>query len=241
MTSENQNAGSEQPPESPTPRRHGHGRGRHYRGRGSRPRRPRAQPESTADAAPPPPEAVVPPETPSIAEASEAIEPISERIGDTVHEIEPPRAEPDYQNAESEVSSPFENAEPEPAAEPSEPESFAKDIEPETRSIRESREVEPEPEREREPVRVSEPEPELDETGSPISRAIEKVQLITKELRDALDQMEDILELLEEAERQQIGDDREVKALRKSLENLHRGRLHSSGGNSGGPRHHPHR
>ncbi len=36
--------------------------------------------------------------------------------------------------------------------------------------------------------------------------------------------MEEILELLEQAERQQISDERDIKSLRKALDSLHRGR-----------------
>jgi hypothetical protein len=51
---------------------------------------------------------------------------------------------------------------------------------------------------------------------------LDHVQHIIDELRGALDEMELVQELLEEAERQQIDDDREIKSLQRALDRLHR-------------------
>lgn len=74
-------------------------------------------------------------------------------------------------------------------------------------------------------LQEEEPSPEPQERrvgGSPISKALDHVQHIIDELRGALDEMELVQELLEEAERQQIDDDREIKSLQRALDRLHR-------------------
>lgn len=64
--------------------------------------------------------------------------------------------------------------------------------------------------------------------GPAISRAIDHVQEVITDLKSALEEMELALELLEEAERQKLDDEREIKALQKALERVNRFR--------GGPR-----
>jgi predicted RNase H-like nuclease (RuvC/YqgF family) len=57
-----------------------------------------------------------------------------------------------------------------------------------------------------------------------ISKAIEEVSQIVEGLKSALDQMEEVLELVELAERQKIEDEREIESLRQALRQLHRPR-----------------
>ena len=55
-----------------------------------------------------------------------------------------------------------------------------------------------------------------------IQAAIDKVTTIIGELRDALNDMELVLEYLEDAERQQIADEREIETLHQRLNSMHR-------------------
>jgi len=55
-----------------------------------------------------------------------------------------------------------------------------------------------------------------------VQAAIEKVTTIIGELRDALNDMELVLEYLEDAERQQIADEREIETLHQRLNSMHR-------------------
>ncbi|MGD0615807.1 MAG: hypothetical protein ABSA69_10250 [Verrucomicrobiota bacterium] len=64
-----------------------------------------------------------------------------------------------------------------------------------------------------------------------VSQAIEEVNLVIEELKRALDQMEEVLETLELAERQKIDDEREIDALQQALRKLRRP------GPGGPPRH----
>lgn len=57
--------------------------------------------------------------------------------------------------------------------------------------------------------------------GSAISRAIDEVMAIVEALKQAVDQMEDVLELVELAERQKLADEREIEALRRALRTIH--------------------
>ena len=57
--------------------------------------------------------------------------------------------------------------------------------------------------------------------GSAISQAIDEVMEIVAALKGAVDQMEDVLELVELAERQKLGDEREIESLRRALRNVH--------------------
>ena len=57
--------------------------------------------------------------------------------------------------------------------------------------------------------------------GSAISQAMDEVMEIVEALKRAVDQMEDVLELVELAERQKLGDEREIESLRRALRNIH--------------------
>ena len=56
--------------------------------------------------------------------------------------------------------------------------------------------------------------------GSAISQAVSEVTQIVESLREALGQMEDVLELVELAERQKLTDEREIDSLRRLLRQL---------------------
>jgi hypothetical protein len=56
--------------------------------------------------------------------------------------------------------------------------------------------------------------------GSAISRAIGEVMRIVDSLKQALEQMEEVLELVELAERQKIADEREIENLRRALRKI---------------------
>lgn len=57
---------------------------------------------------------------------------------------------------------------------------------------------------------------------SAISLAISEVTSIVQALQRAVEQMEEVLELVELAERQKLADEREVESLRRALRQLHR-------------------
>jgi ribonuclease E len=57
--------------------------------------------------------------------------------------------------------------------------------------------------------------------GSAISQAIDEVMEIVDALKRAVDQMEEVLELVELAERQKLADEREIESLRRALRQLH--------------------
>jgi len=64
-----------------------------------------------------------------------------------------------------------------------------------------------------------------EESGSAISQAVAETTQVVESLQQALAQMEEVLELVELAERQKIGDEREIESLRRALRQLHsRGR-----------------
>ena len=67
--------------------------------------------------------------------------------------------------------------------------------------------------------RVARVEPE--HRGSAISQAIDEVMEIVDALKRAVDQMEEVLELVELAERQKLADEREIESLRRALRQLH--------------------
>ncbi len=54
-----------------------------------------------------------------------------------------------------------------------------------------------------------------------ITGAIDQVNSIIEELKHALDEMEEVLETLELAERQKIDDEREIQSLQRALRQLH--------------------
>jgi predicted RNase H-like nuclease (RuvC/YqgF family) len=57
-----------------------------------------------------------------------------------------------------------------------------------------------------------------------ITDAIEQVNRIIEELKHSLDEMEEVLETLELAERQKIDDEREIQNLQRALRQMHRPR-----------------
>ena len=57
---------------------------------------------------------------------------------------------------------------------------------------------------------------------SAVSRAIEEVTQIVELLKQTLDQMEEVLEIVELAERQKLADEREIESLRRELRKIHR-------------------
>jgi predicted RNase H-like nuclease (RuvC/YqgF family) len=59
---------------------------------------------------------------------------------------------------------------------------------------------------------------------SAISQAIEEVMQIVDSLKHAVEQMEEVLELVELAERQKLADEQEIESLRRALRQLHRPR-----------------
>ena len=56
--------------------------------------------------------------------------------------------------------------------------------------------------------------------GSAISEAVNHVMAIVESLKQALDEMEDVLELVEHAERQKLADEHEIDSLRRLLHQL---------------------
>jgi hypothetical protein len=57
-----------------------------------------------------------------------------------------------------------------------------------------------------------------------VQKAIEEVNQIIETLRGTLEEMEEVLETLELAERQKIADEQEIETLRRGLRQLHRPR-----------------
>ena len=57
-----------------------------------------------------------------------------------------------------------------------------------------------------------------------ISRATAEVMEIIESLKQALDQMDEVLELVEVAERQKVADEREMESLRRALRRIHQPR-----------------
>jgi hypothetical protein len=55
-------------------------------------------------------------------------------------------------------------------------------------------------------------------------RAVTQVEEIIKSLRESLRELEEVLEILDDAQRQQIGDEKEIESLRRSLSILQRER-----------------
>jgi hypothetical protein len=56
--------------------------------------------------------------------------------------------------------------------------------------------------------------------GSAINQAVSEVTQVVESLKQALNQMEDVLELVEHAERQKLADEREIDSLRRLLRQL---------------------
>jgi len=57
--------------------------------------------------------------------------------------------------------------------------------------------------------------------GSAVSQAVSEVTEIVESLKQALAQMEDVLELVEHAERQKLADEHEIDSLRRLMRQLH--------------------
>lgn len=95
-----------------------------------------------------------------------------------------------------------------------------RDEEPVETSLRPPRRPERRPYEERRP-RQERPVPPRDRKPA-TAQAIQHVEQIVQDLKTALDDMELVLELIEEAERQQIDDDREISALKKALDRVNR-------------------
>jgi hypothetical protein len=77
------------------------------------------------------------------------------------------------------------------------------------------------------PLEQPEPHKALSEKmpkGSAISHAVSEVTHIVESLRQSLTQMEEVLELVELAERQKLGDEREIDSLRRALRRIHQPR-----------------
>ncbi len=74
--------------------------------------------------------------------------------------------------------------------------------------------------------------------GREIYAAIDKVEIIVRDLKEVLNDMEMVMEYLEDIERQQITDDREIETLRSRLESLHRRVDRSPQPQRHEPRHH---
>jgi len=62
------------------------------------------------------------------------------------------------------------------------------------------------------------------DSGPSVQKAIEEVNGVVDALRGALDEMEEVLEMLELFERQQNVDEREIDSLRRALRQMHRPR-----------------
>lgn len=60
--------------------------------------------------------------------------------------------------------------------------------------------------------------------GSPIARAVLKVEEIIGTLKSSLRDLEEVLETLDDAQRQQIGDEKEIESLHRALSMLQRER-----------------
>ena len=61
-------------------------------------------------------------------------------------------------------------------------------------------------------------------SGSSVQKAIDEVNSVVDTLRGALDDMEEVLEMLEMFERQQNVDEREIESLRRALRQMNRPR-----------------
>lgn len=71
---------------------------------------------------------------------------------------------------------------------------------------------------------IREQRPSSPAAPASVQQAIEEVNRIIETLRGTLDDMEEVLETLELAERQQNADEQEIETLRRGLRQLHRPR-----------------
>lgn len=92
---------------------------------------------------------------------------------------------------------------------------------PVVRARDQQRQREPHP---REPQKESPADRQAGPKNHSITQAIEQVNEIISELKSALDEMDDVLETLELAERQKIDDEREIENLQRALRRLNRPR-----------------
>jgi hypothetical protein len=84
--------------------------------------------------------------------------------------------------------------------------------------------ISPAPEQVSEPVQakreIPAPQPVQKFSASAIARAVDDVQQIVESLEQALEQMEELLKLVQTAEQQKIGDEREIESLRRALRKI---------------------
>lgn len=67
-------------------------------------------------------------------------------------------------------------------------------------------------------------DPQQRQAGSPLIRAVAQVEDIILSLKESLRELEEVLEILDDAQRQQIGDEKEIESLRRALSVLQRER-----------------
>jgi hypothetical protein len=70
------------------------------------------------------------------------------------------------------------------------------------------------------PQRFRSPPPLTDAAASALSHAVDEVHAIVESLEHALERMEEVMRLVETAERQKIGDEHEIESLRRALRQL---------------------
>ena len=73
------------------------------------------------------------------------------------------------------------------------------------------------PLREARPERLPLPPPAQPAAPATIRKAIEEAEAVLSSLRDAVETLDELLELIEEAERQKTADEREIEAMRQTL------------------------
>jgi hypothetical protein len=131
-----------------------------------------------------------------------------------------PEAEPATPGAAVETGKPSETPEPAGTLEESEPITAPAHTSPVSIETEEREPIRPRQSHPSEERRQREPEPRT----SAIASAVEEANKVVEELKRALDEMEEVLELLELAERQKIDDEREIEELKRALRRLHRPR-----------------
>jgi hypothetical protein len=70
------------------------------------------------------------------------------------------------------------------------------------------------------PQRFRSPPPFSAAAASALGQAVDEVHAIVESLEHALEQMEEVMRLVETAERQKIGDEHEIESLRRALRQL---------------------
>ena len=148
---------------------------------------------------------------------TDAAEHTEHHEGDTTGDFREPHAEAPADFASHETDSPEA-----PAAEP------AAEISP-TSAARPPREFQREPQRDRRPERRPEPlrpKPWVKPADfrpaetSAISQAVAHATEIAESLKQMIDQLDEVLELVEVAERQKVADEREIEELRRALRRI---------------------